>query len=79
MKQRFLAVVLAALGVFFRPMQVLAQSEGSKPEVRLEGYGTTVNVKLDPSSSALTWIIMIALAAACIAVMFKNAKRTHLD
>lgn len=79
MKQRFLAVVLVALGVLFWPMQALAQEDAPVPEARLEGYGSSVAVKLEPSSSALTWFIMLALAGVCVAVMFKNAKRSHLD
>lgn len=79
MKQRFLAMVLVAAGLIACPMQARAQDDAVPPEVRLEGYGSGVNVRMEERSSALTWILMVGMAGACIAVMFKNAKRSHLD
>lgn len=44
---------------------------------RLEGYASSV--KLEPGSSALTYLLLFFLAAIAAAVVFKNARRTHLD
>lgn len=44
---------------------------------RLEGYAASV--KLEPGSSALTYLLLFFLSAIAAAVVFKNARRTHLD
>lgn len=78
MKQILLRLVLAAAGVVFCPTMLLAQDDESKIyDARLEGYGS--NVTLENSSTALMWLLLVVLAAICVGVMFKNAKRTHLD
>jgi cytochrome c-type biogenesis protein CcmH/NrfF len=57
---------------------LLAQDAEDKIyDARLEGYGT--NVTLENSSTALMWLLLVVLGAICVGVMFKNAKRTHLD
>jgi hypothetical protein len=43
---------------------------------RLEGYGS--NVTLDGGSATL-WFLLVLLAAIALGVLFKHAKRTHLD
>lgn len=82
MKRQVLAFVLAAMVFLSVPGLALAQREqvdpDAKPDARLEGYAE--NVKLSkPGSTALTWILMIGLGVICFAVLFKDAKRTHLD
>ena len=54
-----------------------AQDEGAQYDARLDGYEAKVQV--DSDNTALTWILLVALAAVAMGVMFKNAKRTHLD
>ena len=59
---------------------VLARSEEQEPDpvdARLEGYPT--NVSLPESSSGLTWVALVFLGAICVGVLFKDAKRSHLD
>jgi hypothetical protein len=71
--------IVAGLVVLLAPVIAMAQEdENSKIyDARLEGYPG--NVTLDSSSTALLWLLLIVLAAACVGVMFKNARRTHLD
>jgi hypothetical protein len=76
MKQRILSFCVAALTVLYAPLLALAEDE-VKYNPRLVGYKT--NVAVPDRSSALTWILLLFLAAICVAVLFKNAKRTHLD
>lgn len=76
MKQRFLAMALACL--LFAPLPAVAQDEPPRTDVRMEGYGAT-SVKLEQKGSAVTWLLMLALAGVCVGVMFKNAQRSHLD
>jgi hypothetical protein len=78
MKQKLLTMLYALAGVLLCPAALWAQDEESKIyDARLEGYNT--NVTLENSSTALMWLLLFVLAAMCVGVMFKNAKRTHLD
>lgn len=80
MKYRLLTLYVA-LAVLLTPVMVLARSSEDedtvKLEARLEGYAQTV--RMQNSSTALTWLMIGFLSAIAIAVLFKNAKRTHLD
>lgn len=77
MKHRLLSIGWAALTLLLSPISAMAQEELKYYDARLEGYPT--NVTLESSSTALTWLLFIFLAVICIGVMFKNARRTHLD
>ncbi len=75
-------VLLACLWAFtllavLPPAPALAQEEEVKRDARLEGYAT--NVSLDSDSTALMWILLVFLGGVALGVMFKNARRTHLD
>jgi len=76
MKQKLLGIVFAAAFLLFQPAVLLAAGEETT-DARLEGYLNSVT--FPASSSALTWLIWAVLAAIGIGVMFKNARRTHLD
>ncbi len=67
----------AALVAVVLPGVALAQDEEVPRDARLEGY--PVKVHLDNDSPALSYIGLIALGALTLGVMFKNARRTHLD
>jgi hypothetical protein len=78
MMQRLIVSLLSAGFILFTPLLALAQDEeGEKYDARLEGYGPSAT--LDSSATALMWLLLIVLAALCVGVMFKNARRTHLD
>jgi hypothetical protein len=72
---RALALSLAAAVL---PSSALAQDEAPKNDARLEGYEARVQVE-SGDSTALTWLLLVFLAMVAMGVMFKNAKRTHLD
>jgi hypothetical protein len=79
MKQRVLALIVALM-VLSAPAIVSARPPEMEKEIvdgRLEGY--TKPVTLESSSGALTWLLFVFLGAVGVAVMFKNAKRSHLD
>lgn len=79
MKHRLFGLYFA-LACLLTPVFALAKGEDEEAqllEARLEGY--TDPVRMDSGSTALTWLMFIFLAVVALAVMFKNAKRTHLD
>jgi hypothetical protein len=80
MKYRLMALYVT-VAIALAPVIALAKSaedeETVKLEARLEGYTNTV--RMTSGSTALTWLMIGFLSAMAIAVLFKNAKRTHLD
>lgn len=79
MKQRLLSIGLGLIALLLVPAMAMAQSDDSLEPVdaRLEGYATSVT--LESESNALTWLLLTFLAVVCLSVLFKDAKRTHLD
>jgi hypothetical protein len=69
----FACTLVAALA----PVAALAQEEEVKRDARLEGY--SVNVSVPNDSTALMWLLLIFLGVVALSVMFKNARRSHLD
>lgn len=68
----FLAAIASA------PSAAQAQDDENKSyDARLEGHSDAV--KLDGGSTALTYLTLAGLGVLCAGVMFKHAKRTHLD
>ena len=81
MRYRLLALYVS-VAILLAPVVALAARSAEdedtvKLEARLEGYTNTV--RLASGSTALTWLFVGFLSAMAIAVLFKNAKRTHLD
>ena len=81
MKQKWIFSLLAAVLVLLNPAALLA-ADDTIYDARMTGYfnGPTAvsNVQL-PVSTSLIWIIMLVLLAVAAGVMFKDAKRSHLD
>lgn len=77
MKRKLIGFILSAAMVLLSPAMALAQDEEKIYDARLEGYGG--NMTLENSSTALMWLLLVVLGALCVGVMFKQAKRTHLD
>jgi hypothetical protein len=75
MKHRLLrwGIALAALAAM--PSAALAQDDEKKESAWLQGKG----VKLEDASNTANWLMFILIAGVGVGVMFKNAKRTHLD
>ena len=84
-KTRLFCFVCSAMAVaitVLAPVIAFAQRKGEEEgaefkEARLEGY--PINVRAPEGGPALTYLLFIFLAVLGLAVMFKNAKRTHLD
>ena len=77
---RFLSWCCAIYFTLLTPALLLARPAEPDKEIvdgRLEGYGK--NVTLEGGSTALIWLLLVFLGAIAVGVMFKNAKRTHLD
>jgi hypothetical protein len=79
MKLRLITWLMTIVLVLGAPMAAMAQDEEEDKiyDARLEGY--SANVTLDSRSTALSWMLLMALAAVCVGVMFKSANRSHLD
>jgi hypothetical protein len=80
MRSRLLGCLIAFTSAVLFPLVALAQDQPktiAPYDGRLEGYGKQVT--LDGGSTALAWLLLILLGAICLGVLFKNARRTHLD
>lgn len=77
MKHHLLSIFFAAMGVLMTPLMALAEDEEPIYDARLENYKAAV--KVPEASAALSWLLLILLTIICLAVLFKNAKRTHMD
>jgi hypothetical protein len=75
---RMRPALIAAAAAVVLPAAALAQEESPKNDARLEGYEARVQFE-SGDSTALTWLLLVFLAMVAMGVMFKNAKRTHLD
>ena len=78
--RRWLLAACLCVGAFVAaaaPSAALAQDEEIKFDARLEGYQTPMTVS--NQSTALIWLLFVFLGVVALAVLFKDAKRTHLD
>jgi hypothetical protein len=76
--RRMLIAICLAVAVVTTPMTArAAEDESTSYDARIEGYGQ--KVQLDAGSTALTWLLLVVLGVLSVAVLFKDAKRTHLD
>ena len=75
--KRHAARLFCAATLLFAPtISTLAADEEKVPNARLEGFGR--NVKVEGSTTG-TWVLFVVLSVVCMSVLFKNAKRSHLD
>ena len=80
----FRVVLLSAalcLSMLALPGQAMAQAQANPLEGadgRIRGYEQP-SVVMDDSSTALTYLALIALTVIAVGLMFKSARRTHLD
>jgi hypothetical protein len=80
MKHRIIMVVVTLAVLLGSPMAALARQQEDAPEIldaRLEGFSKSVT--LSSHSTALVWFAFLVLAFIALVVLFKNARRTHLD
>ncbi len=77
-RQSLLTVVLVGLASLLSTTgTVMAQEVDTPIDARLEGYGSEKVVLGD--STALMWLLLMVLAILAVGVLFKDAKRSHLD
>jgi len=77
MKMRLLRGFCWVMAVLLCPAMALAADEEKVPDARIQNFQKTVS--LPEGGTALTWLLLIFLTLICLAALFKNAKRTHLD
>jgi hypothetical protein len=80
MKIRLLAALAAVLCFLGTPPEVQAQRnqvQSDPVDARLQNYPQPA--ELPKKSTALTYFAFVILSVLCLAGLFKNARRTHLD
>jgi hypothetical protein len=77
MKHRLTTWWCGLLTILATPVLAFAEDEMPAFNARLNGY--KVPVTPDGGSSAINWLLVLFLTLVTLAVLFKNAKRTHLD
>ena len=77
LRRWLLLACLCLSAVVLAPTTARAQDEEVKVDARLEGYQG--NVSVENQSTALIWLLFVFLAVCAVGVLFKDAKRTHLD
>ena len=63
--------------VVLSPAVALAADDEKLPDARIQNFQKPVTVP--EGGVALTWLFLILLTGICLAALFKNAHRTHLD
>ncbi|HEV8291475.1 MAG TPA: hypothetical protein VGP94_06110 [Tepidisphaeraceae bacterium] len=76
MKARFLQLICCMIAML-SPSLALAADDEKLPDARIQNF--TKVVTIPEGGTALTWLLLIFLSVICLAALFKNAKRTHLD
>jgi len=78
-KKSAAAFLLAVSLIACNPHSAMATREEDIEhyDARVQGYDPTV--ELQSSSTGMAWMLVIVLGVVCIAVIFKDAKRSHLD
>jgi hypothetical protein len=81
MRHRLIQVAVALTMLVMPLLAWAAENDEVHYDAKAVGFkvGEGQTVVAGDSSTALTWILFIFLAMVCLSVMFKNAKRTHLD
>jgi len=78
-KKSLAATLLALSFVACNPHQTMARNEEDVEhyDARVQGYDPDMELK--SSSTGGAWILLVCLGVVCVAVIFKDAKRSHLD
>jgi hypothetical protein len=77
LRNRLTHGLMALLSFLASPGVLWAQDELPAHDARLENYAESV--LLQSGGTAMAWLLLVALAVLCLAVLFKDARRTHLD
>jgi hypothetical protein len=77
MRRNLVAAVIFLLTLVALPISARADDNAKSYDGRLDDYDK--NVTLDNGGTALTYFVSAILGAVAVVVMFKDAKRSHLD
>ena len=76
--REFIAAVLLSLSfIAYAPQSARAADEVEHYDARVQTY--VPDVELKSSGVGFTWILLFMLLGVCVGVIFKDAKRSHLD
>lgn len=75
-RSKYLPVVLLSLVMLGSTASSARADDEVALDARLEGYATKVDIG---GSTALNWLLLAFLSAVALGVLFKDAKRSHLD
>ena len=83
-RRSFAALLLATTLITATPGSSFAakydeEDPTSHYDARMQGYDHDPDVELDHTSGGGNWAMLILSAVVCVAVIFKDAKRSHLD
>jgi hypothetical protein len=81
MRHRLIPLAMAVFVLAMKPLAAMAAPaiDPSKSyDGRLDGY-TPLTLTVDNGGSAVMWLLLIGISVIGLGVMFKHAKRTHLD
>jgi hypothetical protein len=76
MKRKLLVLAIVLLTMGAAPL-AMADDNAKSYDGRLDDYNR--NVTLDNSGAGLTYFLWAVLGVVAVGVMFKDAKRSHLD
>ena len=79
--KKFTAALLLAVSLMAcNPHSASARQNDEDVEhydARVQGYEPDAELK--SSSTGMAWMLVLCLGVVCVAVIFKDAKRSHLD
>ena len=78
------ALAAALLAVSFAvctPHSSYAKPDDSDPDSHYDGrvMGYDPDVELKSGGNGFSWLLVVFMGALCVGVIFKDAKRSHLD
>jgi hypothetical protein len=77
-RKTIVGVVLAVSLIAATPHAAMAGDDDAEHyDARVQGYDPDVELK--SSGTSMAWIMIIFMGVVCVSVIFKDAKRSHLD
>jgi hypothetical protein len=73
-----LAAAVAPIAISAMSWAAAKTEDSPELEARFEGYKDAVRLET-PGSTAPYWLLLVGLGLVCLIVLFKDAKRSHLD
>jgi hypothetical protein len=78
-KKSLAALLLAVSLIATTPHSAMAKADDDEAhyDARVQGYSPDVELKSGGSGG--NWVLLIFMGVVCMAVIFKDARRSHLD